>query len=109
MAILVRCFFGLDILTTIPYNVRYIRNSDMAKIKTSSEYSTTDTGLAAFLVTSGIQLIDLDTSNPNAEFTFKSNGQLNDLILQWDTGVSPVRRFYLAYKRFVKQIKESNG
>ena len=104
-----RCFFGLDILTTIPYNVRYIQDSDMVDIKKSSEYSTTDTALAAFLVTSGIQLIDLNTGSSQAEFIFKSNGQLNDLILQWDTGVSPVRQFYLAYKRFVRQIKESNG
>jgi len=36
-------------------------------------YKTSDTSLAAYLFTDGFQIIDIDYSNPRAEFVFKNN------------------------------------
>lgn len=75
-------------------------------------YTTSDTGLAAFLVVSDIKLCKLITSINPAEFIFEQDGKANidDLKFQWETGIAKgnVSAFYKAYRGFTRQIREEN-
>ncbi len=75
----------------------------------SSEYTTSDTALAAFLAISGIKLIELKTTTNPAVYTFESNGTLQELVTQWESELSPHRQFYNTYRSFIRQIKEKNN
>lgn len=75
----------------------------------SSQYTTSDTALAAFLAISGIKLIELDVSTRPVQYIFKSNGTLQNLVTQWESELSPFRQFYNTYRSFIRQIKERNN
>ena len=78
-----------------------------------AKYRTNNTALAAFLAVSDIKLIKLDTTEKPAAFIFEStNGTIDKLIFQWDSGLAEgnIVSFYKAYKSFVRQIMgEGNG
>jgi len=73
-------------------------------------FTTTDTGLAAFLVVCGLKVSKLDTASSPAVFTFENNS-LHDterLQFEWDNGLTPLKTFYLTYRSFIRQIKEDS-
>lgn len=72
-------------------------------------FTTINTGLATFLAVSKVKLIKLDTSTNPAVFTFESNGNLQDLLLQWKAEITPHRQYYNTYRSFIDQIKEKNN
>jgi hypothetical protein len=76
-----------------------------------SAFVTSDTALAAWLVSRGFELQNLDNSRPNSvAFLFAdSNDELVKAvkIFQLGTAEGNILAFYRAYKRLVSQIKES--
>lgn len=75
----------------------------------TSVYNTTDTALAAFLAISGIKLVKLNTEQKLAVYTFEDHNNLQDLVTQWESELSPFRQFYNTYRSFIRQIKEKNS
>lgn len=74
------------------------------------QYRTNNTALAAFLVVKDVKLVRLDTTLNPAEFVFESsNGTIEKLVFQWESGLPESYHFYKAYKQFVKKIVGSNG
>lgn len=49
-------------------------------------YSTSDTALATFLITSGHQVIEIDYSQPRFEFSFSDNPEVRELATNYITG-----------------------
>ncbi len=74
-----------------------------------SRYTTINTGLATFLAISKVKLVSLDTTINPAVYTFEANGELEDLIAQWKSELTPFRQYYNTYRAFIDQIKGGNG
>lgn len=76
-----------------------------------TNFKTSDTPLAAWLIVSGIKLQNVDRAVKPVEFTFSSSDQelLNDLIFQWDGGnaVGNCNSFYKTYRSLVHKLKEN--
>lgn len=49
-------------------------------------YSTTDTALATFLITSGYPVKGIDYSQPRFEFSFTDNSEIRELATNYVTG-----------------------
>jgi len=49
-------------------------------------YSTSDTALATFLITSGHHVIEIDYSKPRFEFSFTDSDKLRELATNYITG-----------------------
>jgi hypothetical protein len=77
----------------------------------SSAFTTNDTALAAWLISRGFELQDLDDSRPNSvAFLFdNSNQELSKAVKTFQLGTAEgnILAFYRAYKRLVSQIKGS--
>ncbi len=52
----------------------------------SDFYSTSDTALAAFLISSGQLLIQVDYTNPRFEFRFRDSVKLRELTVEYISG-----------------------
>ena len=54
-------------------------------------FRTSDTSLATYLFSEGYQIIDIDYSNPRAEFVFKDDSQqLNESVRLYSIGKTQV-------------------
>ena len=63
----------------------------MNEINSLDSYRTSDTSLAAYLFTEGYQIIDIDYSNPRAEFVFKNNSpNLTESVRLYSIGKTSV-------------------
>lgn len=73
-------------------------------------YSTPDTTLAAWLVSQGFELLDLDFANPKSvAFLFRNDTEaLREAVkvFQRLEAVGNVNAFYIAYKRMLLKIRE---
>ena len=63
----------------------------MSVINSQDCYRTSDTSLAAYLFTEGFPIVDIDYSNPRAEFVFKNNSpQINEAVRLYSIGKTQV-------------------
>lgn len=73
-------------------------------------YSTSDTALAAWLISQGFELIDLDYSHPSSvTFLFEFDGQSFSKAVktfQIGTAEGNILAFFRAYKRLLLKVKE---
>lgn len=71
-------------------------------------YYTSDTAEAAFLLSNGIKLLSTDKQQFPAEFEFEdnNNGQLNDLLVKWETFDCSEHKFYKTYRYLLQQVKK---
>lgn len=66
-------------------------------------YRTSDTSLAAYLYTDGFQIIDIDYTNPRAEFLFKNdNPALSNAVRLYTIGKANVNAS--TYARLLKKL-----
>ena len=76
-----------------------------------TNFRTSDTPLATWLIISGAKLQSVNNSINPVEFVFTGSDQekLNDLIFQWDGGnaVGNCNSFYKTYRSLVHKLKES--
>ena len=74
-----------------------------------TNFRTSDTPLAAWLIVNGIKLHSVNNSINPTEFAFTGSDQekLNDLIFQWDGGnaVGNCNSFYKTYRSLVHKLK----
>tara|TARA_Y100000310_G_scaffold298018_1_gene331553 strand:+ start:8071 stop:8328 length:258 start_codon:yes stop_codon:yes gene_type:complete len=75
-------------------------------------YFTNDTTLAAWLISQGFELLDLDNSNPSSvAFLFDNNGQeFSKAIKLFQLGMATgnILTFFRAYKHLLAKIKGEN-
>lgn len=73
------------------------------------EYTTTDTALAAYLMSEGFEYSHLDNTNPyRCIFTYPNNStQLSQLIHDYESGkaMGNIALFFHCYKRLLIRIK----
>lgn len=88
----------------------------MSKEPTTAQnaFSTSDTALAAWLISQGYELLELDNSKPNSvAFLFVDDSEaLTAAIKMFQTAQGEagiVIAFYRAYKRLLVRIKEKNS
>ena len=76
----------------------------------SSNYSTTDTATAAWLISQDFKLLKMDNSNPNSVvFLFENGGkELTTSAQQFRLGIANgnVPRFYKTYRELLAMIRE---
>lgn len=76
-----------------------------------TDFITSDTPLAAWLIINGIQLHGVNNSVMPSEFAFSGSDQekLDDLIFQWDGGnaTGNCTSFYKTYRSLVHKLKGS--
>lgn len=77
---------------------------------TPHEFKTTDTALAAFLVTSHIVLSDIEIGSHPVQFIFTVNGRLTELLSAWESGeaIGNIPSFFRQYRKFIDTIKRGD-
>jgi len=64
---------------------------NMTSNQFNNSYHTSDTSLAAYLYTEGFSIIDIDYSNPRAEFIFKNDSpQIKEAVRLYTIGKTQV-------------------
>ena len=79
-------------------------------VVSNSPYSTSDTALAAWLYSSGRELLQVDTSQPSVLFVFgNGNSRMSGLLIDYQTGQAEgnILAFFRAYKMLIGRIKEN--
>ena len=84
------------------------------RLRDSRLYSTSDTALAAWLITSDLKLHDIDKSDPaNVVFRFvePGDGVINNLTITWEAGkaTGSISSYYRAYRYLLKQVKRGDN
>jgi len=83
-----------------------IRNEDI-DIVSSKVYSTKNTPLAAYLFAKGFEYLGTDKSDiHNVVFKFSNSDKaMSEAIVDFELGKAPESRFYLAYKKLVREVR----
>ena len=78
-----------------------------------NKYQTSDTALAAYLISQGYEYLELDVSNPrSAVFFFENNSSaFQESLKQFQLGEASgnILAFFRAYKKLLFQIKEQTS
>ena len=73
-------------------------------------FHTSDTALAAWLSTSGVKLIKVNSTITPAEFTLQeeTKGQVGELTFAWESGTATgnVVQFYKTYRYLLRKIRD---
>ena len=81
----------------------------MTGLDNQDKYKTSDTALAAYLITEGFGIPDIEYNGSRAFFIFsKENPQLEKYINDWDTAraITNAALFFYAYQNLLRRIKE---
>jgi len=76
-------------------------------MENNRHYQTTDTALAAYLKSSGYEVIDIDASNQRAVFIFENCGGLRKRVEDFDLirgDAEGVVLFFRAYRALLSKI-----
>ena len=76
-------------------------------IENNGHYQTTDTALAAYLKSSGYEVVDIDASNQRAVFIFEDCGELRRHVEDFDLirgDAESVVLFFRAYRALLSKI-----
>lgn len=79
-------------------------------MKADTDFRIADTAIAAWLISQGVELYGLDSSDPqNVYFVFPADGNITKLVNQFELGVAVgnVGVFYRAYRHLLTRIREA--
>lgn len=77
-------------------------------INGNAHYKTKDTPLAAYLITEGFELINVENNSSPSLFVFKDSDKLHQIAVQWHTGnaVGNCFMFYDNYRKCIRMLKQ---
>jgi len=90
-------------------NNRLNKDDEIMTLDISDSFRTSDTALAAYLISEGYGVPDIEYNGSRASFIFsKENQQIEKSIGDWDTARAEanVVLFFNAYQNLLRRIKE---
>jgi hypothetical protein len=76
----------------------------------NGHFHTSDTAFAAWLVSAGVKLVDVNTTITPAEITLQETdkGQIGELTIAWESGKAEgnVVQFHKTYRYLLRRIHE---